>query len=389
MILRLFTALFVFFFSASCVLKKEKTLLINGAGASFPYILYSKWITEYRKTEPSVRINYQSIGSGGGIRQFLAGTLDFGGTDIPLFQESNDSKRESKQSQVRKEESVENTKTAQGTKKKISKELDNKNLKYKKTTQNKEDFKKPILHIPTALGAVAVTYNLPSLKNEKLKLTGSLLAEIFRGEIKFWNDSQIQNLNKGLNLPEQKIILIYRADGSGTTSFFTEFLSLRSSVFLKQIGYGKSVSWPRGLGAKGNEGVMGLLNKMEGAISYVGLSYALSQKLPVAAVENKEGFFVEPALSSIQAAALSAIQDQESYTNSLIDIKGAKSYPISGYTYFIISRLPEPKGSALFSFVKWTLMAGQDFSKELHFIPLPPVIQNKAVENLSMFKNKI
>ena len=383
MILRLFTALLVLFFSTSCVLKKEKTLLINGAGASFPYILYSKWITEYRKTDPSVRINYQSIGSGGGIRQFLAGTLDFGGTDIPLFRESNDSKRESKQSQVRKEESVENTKKIQRTKEKISKGLGNKSLKYKK------DFKKPILHIPTALGAVAVTYNLPSLKNKKLKLTGKLLAEIFRGKIKLWNDSQIQNLNKGLNLPEQKIILIYRADGSGTTSFFTEFLSQRSPVFLKQIGYGKSVSWPRGLGAKGNEGVMGLFNKMEGAISYVGLSYALSQKLPVVFVENKAGFFVEPTLSSIQSAALSAIQDQESYTKSLIDIKGAESYPISGYTYFIISWLPEPKGPALFTFVKWTLMEGQNFSKELHFIPLPSVVQKKAIENLSAFKDKI
>ena len=214
------------------------------------------------------------------------------------------------------------------------------------------------------------------------------MAELFRGEIQFWNDIQIQNLNPDLKLPEKKIILIYRADGSGTTSFFTEFLSLRSPVFLKQIGYGKSVSWPRGLGAKGNEGVMGLLNKMEGAISYVGLSYALSQNLPVVAIQNKEGFFVEPSLASIQASALSALKNKESYTSSLIDREGAKSYPISGYTYFIISKLPEPKGSVLFSFIEWTIQAGQKFSKELYFIPLPLVIQQEVIKKLSEFKDK-
>jgi len=355
---RLFIILFMCFFSlSSCVPKK--TLLINGAGASFPYILYSKWIMEYKKTQASVRINYQSIGSGGGIRQFLAGTLDFGGTDIPLFQEEALKEKANKSK---------------------TKQLDE-NLK-------KANFKKPILHIPTALGAVAVTYNLPQLKNQKLKMTGKLLADIFKGDINTWNDPQIQELNKGLKLPQQKITLIYRADGSGTTSFFTEFLSLKSPEFLKQVGHGKSVSWPHGLGAKGNEGVMGLLNKMEGAISYVGLSYALSQKLPVLAIENKSGVFIEPNLSSIQEASLSAIENKQNYTSSLIDIKGSKSYPISGYTYFIISHLEEPKGSALFSFIEWTLKEGQSFSKDLHFIPLPTLIQKKALEKLSRFKNE-
>ena len=372
MMFRLLLAVFMLFSFSSCLFKKEKTLLINGAGASFPYILYSKWITEYNKVQPTVRINYQSIGSGGGIRQFLAGTLDFGGTDIPLFQETSDLEEANP-----KEEKPETTKSEQKPSIKTDEEL-----KFQKTPQDStqkktpelKDFKKPILHIPTALGAVAVTYNLPSLKDQKLKLTGELLAEIFRGEISSWNNPQIQAVNPDLKLPEKEITLIYRADGSGTTSFFTEFLSLKSPVFLKQVGHGKSVSWPRGLGAKGNEGVMGLLSKMEGAVSYVGLSYALSQKLPVVAIQNKEGFFVEPHLSSIQSSAVSALKNKESYTKSLINRGGAKSYPISGYTYFIISKLPEPKGSALFSFIQWVLVKGQKFSKDLYFIPLPPVI---------------
>ena len=379
------------FFSTSCVFNKDKTLLINGAGASFPYILYSKWIMEYKKIQPSVRINYQSIGSSGGIRQFLAGTLDFGGTDVPLFQESSDyetAELEVKQGEVhsKKVKPKKTDKKENDTVVEKNNEIDGKMKKAKEKT--KKDFKKPILHIPTALGAVAVTYNLPSLKNEKLQLTGKVLAEIFRGEIEFWNDPQIQTLNKGLKLPDQKIILIYRADGSGTTSFFTEFLALKSPAFLKQVGYGKSVSWPRGLGAKGNEGVMGLLNKMEGAISYVGLSYAFSQKLPVVAIQNKEGFFVEPTLLSAQSAALSALKNKESYTKSLIDRKGAKSYPISGYTYFIVSHLPEPKGSALFSFIEWAIVKGQKYSKDLHFIPLPPIIQIEAAKKLAEFKDK-
>jgi len=362
MMTRLFIALFSSFLCLfSCVPKKEKTLLINGAGASFPYILYSKWIMEYKKNQASVRINYQSIGSGGGIRQFMAGTLDFGGTDIPLFQEE--------QGLVARSESHK----ASFKTKKVS-------------STKKEDFKKPILHIPTALGAVAITYNLPSLEKKELKLTGELLAKIFRGEIEKWNDPQIQKLNRALKLPDKKITLIYRADGSGTTSFFTEFLALKSPEFLKEIGRGKSVSWPRGLGAKGNEGVMGLLNKMEGSLSYVGLSYALSQKLPVAAIKNKAGFFVQPNSSSLQEAALAAIKNNQAYTSSLIDIKGDKSYPLSGYTYFIVSQIEEPKQSALFDFIEWTLKEGQKFSRDLHFIPLPSAIQEKALQNLSQLK---
>ena len=331
---------FLFFFLAfSSCFSKNKRLLINGAGASFPYILYSKWISEYRQVEPSAAINYQSIGSGGGIRQFLAGTLDFGGTDVPV------SKEEIRLS------------------------------------------KKEILHIPTALGAVAVTYNLPSLKEKSLKMTGELLAEIFMGKIKSWDDPKIKKWNPKMSLPKTPILAIYRADGSGTTSFFTEFLSARSKSFLKEVGKGKSVSWPVGVGGKGNEGVMGLASRMEGAIAYISLSYAASQKLPTAAVRNKEGYFVQPELKSIQSSAREALKENKSYTSSLIYKKGKDSYPISGYTYLILSKkLSQKKGPVLVKFIKWALSSGQTFAEPLYFISLPPSVVQTALKELSTVK---
>ena len=331
-------SLLIFLAFSSCF-SKNKPLLINGAGASFPYILYSKWISEYRRVDPSVAINYQSIGSGGGIRQFLAGTLDFGGTDVPVSKEDI------------------------------------------------QHFKKEILHIPTALGAVAVTYNLPSLKGKTLKMTGELLSEIFAGKIKKWSDPRIKKWNPEASFPETKIVVVYRADGSGTTSFFTEFLSLCSQSFLKKIGKGKSVSWPVGVGGKGNEGVMGLVSKMEGAIAYISLSYAVSQKLPTVSIKNKEGHFVQPTLKSIQAAALQALKDRKNYTSSLIYSKGRNSYPMSGYTYLIISKkLPKKKGPALVKFLNWVLNSGQEFSSALYFIALPSSVVKSALETLSHVK---
>ena len=326
----------VFFVFLSSCFSKNKTLLINGAGASFPYILYSKWISEYRRVEPSVAINYQSIGSGGGIRQFLAGTLDFGGTDVPV------------------------------------------------SKPELESSKKEILHIPMALGAVAITYSLPSLKDKNLKMTGELLAEIFRGEVKRWDDPKIKKWNPDISLPQTKIIVVYRADGSGTTSFFTEFLSNLSPNFLKKVGKGKLVSWPVGVGGKGNEGVMGLVSKMEGAIGYISLSYAASQKLPVLAVRNKAGYFIQPELKSIQASALQALGDKEGHISSLIYRGGKNSYPISGYTYLIISKkLSNKKGPSLVKFLKWALSSGQEFSESLYFISLPPSVSRAAMEKLS------
>jgi len=316
--------------------QKQNSLLINGAGASFPYILYSKWLTEYRHVDPLIAINYQSIGSGGGIRQFVRGTLDFGGTDIPV------SKKEIKSS------------------------------------------KKEIIHIPTTLGAVAITYNLKLDKKQSLQLDGLVLSQIFRGKIQIWNDPQIQKLNPHLKLPEKDIVVVYRADGSGTTSFFTEYLSLISKDFLKEVGKGKSVPWPVGVGGKGNEGVMGLINKITGAIAYIGVSYAVSQKLPMAAIKNQFGRYVAPNLKSIQAAADQAMKNKKHYTDSLININGKHSYPLAGFTYIIIAKkMPEKKGKALVKFLKWALIQGQKFSEPLYFISLPNTVTKSALKKLS------
>ena len=324
----------------ACFFKKnQKTLLINGAGASFPYILYSKWLSEYRNVDPLVAINYQSIGSGGGIRQFITGTLDFGGTDVPVSKED-----------------IEST-------------------------------KKEILHIPTALGAVAVTYNLELDKESTLRLDAFVLSQIFRGKIKTWKDPQIQKLNPDLKLPEEDIVVVYRADGSGTTNFFTNYLALLSKDFLEEVGQGKSVPWPVGVGGKGNEGVMGLLSKMKGAIAYIGVSYAISQKLPLASIKNQAGQFVKPNLESIKAAADQAVRNNKTHTSSLINIGGKKSYPLSGYTYIIISKkLPKKKGKALVDFLKWSLGPGQKFSEPLHFIPLPKTVTESALKKLSQIE---
>ena len=329
--------LFCYLNTNSCFPKrKQNSLLINGAGASFPYILYSKWLTEYRNVDPLVAINYQSIGSGGGIRQFVTGTLDFGGTDIPV------SKKEIKSSA------------------------------------------KEIIHIPTALGAVAVTYNLKLDKKQSLQLDGFVLSQIFRGKIKVWNDPQIQKLNPHLNLPGQNIVVVYRADGSGTTSFFTEYLSLISKDFLTAVGKGKSVPWPVGVGGKGNEGVMGLVNKITGTIAYIGVSYAVSQKLPMAAIKNQSGQYIVPSLKSIQAAADQAMKNRKHYTSSLININGKNSYPLAGFTYIIIAKkMPKKKGKVIVNFLKWALVQGQKFSEPLYFISLPNAVVESALKKLS------
>ena len=329
---------FLFFFSlTACFQKKSDVLLINGAGASFPYILYSKWFAEYRHIQPSVAINYQSIGSGGGIRQFLKGTLDFGATDVPV------------------------------------------SAKDLKQTGGKQ-----IVHIPTALGAVAVTYNLNLKTKEPLKLDGRVLAKIFQGDISKWNDKSIQALNKGVHLPEEPVVTVYRADGSGTTAFFTEFLSLSDKSFLKKVGKGKSVQWPVGVGGKGNEGVVGLINKIEGSIGYIAVSYAVVQKLPMAKIRNKAGRFVSPNTQTIMSAAERAMRGKNSYISSLINPLGKHSYPLSGLTYIILSRkMSRKKGPVLVSFLNWALTKGQKFSEPLNFTPLPENIKQAGRKELS------
>ena len=308
--------------------EREKTkapLLINGAGASFPYIIYSRWFSDYRTLEPEVAINYQSIGSGGGIRQFLKGTLDFGATDVPL---------------------VEKDRPKEWGKEKMNE----------------------VVHVPTVLSAVAVTYNLEGLKDKALQFDGETLAQIFMGEIKNWNHPKIKSLNTHTTLPEKPIVTVYRADGSGTTASFTEYLAGAEERFFKQLGKGKSISWPVGIGGKGNEGVVGMVKKISGSIGYIGASYGAIQKLPMAKIKNKAGVFVYPNEKNIKAAAENIMKNQKDYKMSLINARGVDSYPLSAFTYLIFSeKMPLPKRKIFLKFLKWSVLgSGQDLAPPLY-----------------------
>ena len=307
----------------------RRPLLINGAGASFPYILYSKWFLEYRKVAPDVMINYRSIGSGGGIRQFLAGALDFGATDVPM------SKNRLKKS------------------------------------------KKEILHLPTALGAVVISYNLPSLKTKTLRLTAPVLAGIYQKKITKWNHKDIRKINPKVALPDKNIVPVYRSDGSGTTAVFTEYLSQFSPEWLKQVGKGKAVNWITGVGGKGNEGVMGLVQKIPGAIGYVAMSYAVNRHLSMADVQNISGHFVSANPQTVASSAQEMLKKTNNLFPSLVSAQGVDVYPMSSYTYLLVYKeMFSEKGKALVQFLNWYLNTGQNFCKKLHYIPLPrPVIQ--------------
>ena len=311
--------------------KKKKELLINGGGASLPYILYSNWLLEYKKIKPAVSINYQSIGSAGGVRQLFKGTLDFGATDIPV------SREEARKASM------------------------------------------PVEHIPAAVEAVAIAYNLKLPEGQALHLDGKALAGIFMGTIKKWNDPALQAINKAAALPPEPIIPVYRADGSGGTAFFTEYLSASSKEFLERVGKGKSVSWPAGVGAKGNEGALGLVSKMGGSVAYIARSYALSRKMPMAKIKNPAGRFVSPSDEAIRLAAAGG-----GWMRSLVNAKGRGAYPISGFTYIVLSpKMPEEKKQALAGFLIWALGPGQKFSKSLRFVSLPAGIQKAAIGRLS------
>ena len=337
---------FTLLFLTACSLKTDapsketKTLLLNGAGASFPYILYLKWFSEYRRVEPGAAINYQSIGSGGGIRQFLKGTLDFGATDVPVSPQD-----------------------------------------FTETKNRK------IIHIPTALGAVAITYNLDLPKGVRLRFDGKTLSDIFQGKITRWNHPNIQKLNKNVPLPDRPIVTVYRADGSGTTAFFTEFLSQSDNSFLESAGKGKSVQWPVGVGGKGNEGVVGMINKMKGAMGYISASYAMVQKMPTAKIKNKAGLFAEPDTKAIMAAAENAMKKNKNYLDTIINPEGKESYPLSGFTYMILSqKMPKEKGQILVKFLHWALTEGQGFSPALNFTPLPESVRSFARKQLSQIQ---
>ena len=322
------------FFCVSCFLSaslaKKPPLLINGAGATFPYILYSKWFNEYSKVKTEARINYRSIGSGGGIRQFLRGTLDFGASDVPM------------------------------------------------SPSDLKNSKKKVVHIPTTLSAVVITYNLPGL-SASLQLNSNVIAQIFNGSIKKWNDPQIMSLNPKQKLPDQDIVVVYRADGSGTTAVFTEYLALTQENWLNTIGKGKSVNWPVGVGGKGNEGVLALVRKIKGALGYLGMGYALNRNLPTARIQNKNNRFIQPSIASVQKAAEISMSKNKDYLHTIVNADGPDSYPLSSFTYLLIyQEMPEEKGGVILDFLTWALSKGQSFSLGLYYVPLPANVIQKT-----------
>ena len=303
-----------------------KSVSLEGAGATFPYPLYSKWVFEYGRIHPEIKINYQSIGSGGGIRQITEGTVDFGGSDAFVKDEA------------------------------LAK------LKGK------------LLHIPTTLGAVVITYNLPGAP-AGLKLGPEVIAGIFLGEITRWNDPKIIELNPGLQLPDTPIGVVHRSDGSGTTAVFTDYLSKVSPVWAEKVGSGTSVSWPVGLGAKGNEGVTGQVKSTPGSIGYVELVYARQNELPYASVRNSAGVFVEPALEGVSAAAAS-VPVPADFRVSITNAPGEKSYPISAFTWILLyqDQKDAAKGTALADFLWWAIHDGQKLGGALGYAPLPAAV---------------
>jgi phosphate transport system substrate-binding protein len=303
---------------------------LTGAGATFPNPIYTKWFDAYAK-QTGVRINYQSIGSGGGIRQFTEGTVDFGATDGPM----ND----------------EQIKGVNGN----------------------------VLHVPTVLGAVVVTYNLPEVAGAPLRFDGATLAEIFLGRITKWNDSRLAALNPGAKLPAKDIIVVHRSDGSGTSFIFTDYLSKVSPPWKEKVGSATSVQWPIGLGGKGNEGVTQQVKQSDGAIGYVELIYAISNDLPYGDVKNAAGEFVRPSLKSVSAAAADELPDDTDFRVSITNPKPAEAYPISSFTWLLIQPQPRDpaKGEQLKKFIEWMLQPdAQRMAADLHYAPLPvPVIE--------------
>ena len=311
---------------------KSGSVDLTGAGATFPYPLYSKWFDDYA-AKTGVKINYQSIGSGGGIRQIQEQTVDFGATDGPM---SND----------------ELSKAKGGA----------------------------ILHIPTALGGDVVTYNLPDVK-QPLKLTGQLVADIFLGNVKKWNDPKIAALNPGVKLPDQDILVVHRSDGSGTTYVFTDYLTAVSPAWAKGPKKGKEVPWPVGLGGKGNEGVSGQVKQTPGSIGYVELAYAKENGLPSALIKNASGNFIAPSTETITAAAAGIAEKlppNTDYRISIVNAPGANAYPISSFTWILayVNQPDSVKGKKLVDFLRWALTDGEKEATTLNYAPLPaPMIE--------------
>lgn len=323
---------FLLAFGSSAVaaeLKGEK-LLMTGAGSTFVNPLFSKWFAEYNKLFPKVEINYQSIGSGGGIKQLQKRTIDFAASDVAM------SDAETKEA---------------GT---------------------------PVLHFPVALGAVVLSYNLPALKGE-LRFDGDVVSGIVRGTIKKWNDPKIQALNPKQKLPDQAIVFVYRSDSSGTTGVFTDYLSKIDAKFATEVGVGKAIKWPTGLGGKGNEGVTANIKNTVGSIGYVELTYALNEKLERVTLKNADGQFVKAELASVSEAAANALKTiPDDFKISLTNAKGKGAYPISSFTYLLaFEKTAAPAGAELVRIVQWAVDKGQAYASPLGYAPLPKALVAK------------
>jgi phosphate transport system substrate-binding protein len=312
---------------------------LNGAGATFPYPMYSKWFSEYHKAHPEVEINYQSIGSGGGIRQVLAGTVDFGASDVTM------------------------------------------------SDQQLSQAKTKILHIPTVLGAVVPAYNIPGVTGE-VKFTPQALAGIFLGKITSWNDAAIAEANPGVNFPNQPIVVLHRSEGSGTSFIFTDYLSKISPDWQSGPGKGSSIKWPVGLGGKGNEGVAGMIRQMQGSIGYIELIYAVQNKIPYGVVKNASGNFIKASLESVTAAAASAPKMPVDFRVSITNAPGKEAYPISSFTWLLIPAQSKEaaKGKILADFLAWMVEDGQKMTADLTYAPLPDNVAAKVKDAIKQVR---
>jgi phosphate transport system substrate-binding protein len=304
---------------------------INGAGATFPYPIYSKWFSEYSAQHSGVEINYQSIGSGGGIRQVTSGVVDFGASDGPMTDEQ---------------------------------------LKASKVK---------IVHIPTVLGAVVPIYNLPGVSTE-LKFSPDVLADIYLGKISNWSDPRIAKDNSGVKLPNTDIIVVHRSDGSGTTYIFTDYLSKVSNDWKNSVGRNSAVPWPKGIGGKGNENVASMVRQMPGAIGYVELIYALQNKIPFGYIKNAAGNWVKGSVDGVTEAAASVKQMPADYRVSITNAPGANAYPISSFTWLLIPMPPKDSanGKVIKDFLGWMLDHGQSETSALYYAPLPKSVSDKV-----------
>src|SRR5579863_6268699 len=312
---------------------------LNGAGATFPYPMYSKWFSEYHKLHPEIQINYQSIGSGGGIRQVINGTVDFGASDGPM------------------------------------------------TDEMLKEAKIKILHMPTVVGAAFPAYNVPGV-NVELKFTPEALAGIFLGKITKWNDKELTSVNPGVNLPDKDIIVVHRSDGSGTTYIWTDYLSKNSPEWQSQVGKGTSVKWPIGLGGKGNEGVAGLIRQLPGSVGYVELIYAVQNNISYGSVKNAAGNFVKASLDSVTAAAASSPKIPADFRVSITNAPGKDAYPISSFTWLLIPEQSKDaaKGKILADFLNWMVSDGQKMTAALSYAPLPDAVVQKEKDAIKQVR---